>query len=156
MVFAFAYDAVGNVLSRSETIGGVAAGTNAYLYDALDRVTRIEQSGTGVTDKRVDLAYNALGQYTTITRYADLAGTQEVATSTYGYDLAHRLTSLTHAEGGGTLADYTWTYGEAYTYDGTGNRTNSGYSTGDNNRLLSDATYSYTYDEGISANKDRG
>ena len=66
---------MGNVLSRSEAIGGAAAGMNTYAYDALDRVTRIEQSGTGVTAKRVDLEYNALGRFTTITRYADLAGT---------------------------------------------------------------------------------
>ncbi len=35
---------------------------------------------------------------------------------------------------------------EAYSYDANGNRTMTGYATGDNNQLLDDGTYSYTYD----------
>ena len=35
---------------------------------------------------------------------------------------------------------------EAYSYDANGNRTMTGYSTGTNNRLLSDGTHTYTYD----------
>jgi hypothetical protein len=37
--------------------------------------------------------------------------------------------------------------GEAYTYDLNGNRTNGGYATGVDNRLTSDGTYSYLYDD---------
>jgi RHS repeat-associated protein len=39
-----------------------------------------------------------------------------------------------------------WQTDESYTYDDNGNRTNTGYSTGDHNRLTSDGTYNYTYD----------
>ena len=35
---------------------------------------------------------------------------------------------------------------ENYTYDQNGNRTNGGYATGADNRLLSDGTYDYQYD----------
>ena len=35
---------------------------------------------------------------------------------------------------------------ENYTYDANSNRTNTGYSTGDNNQLLSDGTFDYEYD----------
>jgi RHS repeat-associated protein len=35
---------------------------------------------------------------------------------------------------------------ESFTYDANGNRTNTGYSTGGNNQLLSDGTYNYQYD----------
>jgi uncharacterized protein RhaS with RHS repeats len=45
-----------------------------------------------------------------IARYADLAGTDLVATSDYTYDDAGRLTDLVHAQGSTTLADYSWTY----------------------------------------------
>jgi len=44
-------------------------------------------------------------------------------------------------------ADHTGQTDESYTYDENGNRTMSGYSIGDNNRLLSDGTYNYTYDD---------
>jgi hypothetical protein len=37
--------------------------------------------------------------------------------------------------------------GTSFSYDGTGNRTNSGYDTGTGNRLTSDGNYSYTYDD---------
>ena len=96
---------------------------------------------------------------------------------------AQRFTSLSHAKGGTTLADYDWTYDvgnrltqfdsltdgtvdysydarqqltgadydyqsdESFTYDDNGNRTNTGYSTGDDNRLLSDGTLNYLYDD---------
>jgi len=43
-------------------------------------------------------------------------------------------------QGEGYLSD------ESYTYDANGNRTNAGYVTGPDNRLLSDGTYWYEYD----------
>ncbi len=58
-------------------------------------------------------------------------------TSTYGYDAKSQLTSGTH----------TFQTDETYTYDNNGNRTMSGYQTGDDNRLTSDGTYNYTYDD---------
>jgi RHS repeat-associated protein len=36
---------------------------------------------------------------------------------------------------------------EDYSFDANGNRTTSGYTTGDNNQLLSDGTFNYTYDD---------
>jgi predicted Zn-dependent protease len=36
---------------------------------------------------------------------------------------------------------------EGYTYDKNGNRTNTGYVTGVDNRLLSDGVYNYQYDD---------
>ena len=144
------------------------------------------QGGSAVAEKRVNFAYNAAGQFTSIDRFADLAGTELVAATSYTYDGIGRLTGLTHEKGATVLADYGWSYDafsrvtqytfdsliggqgqsdytydatgqltgadhdyqadENYTYDENGNRTTSGYSTGDNNQLLSDGTYNYTYD----------
>jgi YD repeat-containing protein len=50
---------------------------------------------------------------------------------TFGYDATHQVTSDD---------------GTGYSYDGTGNRTNAGYSTGAANRLVSDGTWTWTYD----------
>jgi YD repeat-containing protein len=80
-------------------------------------MTQVEQSehtgGNSVAEKRVDLAYNALGQFSGITRYADLAGSDLVATTDYAYDTAHRLTALSHEKGSTVLSDYAWAYDTA-------------------------------------------
>jgi YD repeat-containing protein len=149
IVLASAYDAASNRTSLSATIDTTADFMNQYTYDALHRMTRIEQSGVtsgnAVAEKRIDLSYDATSQYQTITRYADLAPTKLVATSDYTFDAAGRLTALTHAQGATPLAGYTWTYDAAhrvteltslldgtaeYTYDQTDQLTGADYTAG--------------------------
>ncbi|MFQ4138137.1 peroxidase family protein [Nodosilinea sp. PGN35] len=179
VVLSYGYDAVNNLTTVTDTINGVQAGTETASYDALNRVTKMTQSGAGVAAKRVEMAYDAASQMTGLSRYGSLTGTQVIAGTSYGYDLAGRLTDLTHQRGAIVIADYGFTYDaanrltqlttpdgtsnysyndryeltnsdhsyqsdEAYNYDATGNRTS--YTTGDHNRLLSDGTYSYEYD----------
>jgi len=74
--------------------------------------------------------YDAASRITWIDSYLD-------GLSEYSYDHTSQLTAADHA----SQAD------EAYAYDENGNRTGGGYSTGTNNQLLSDGTYSYTYDD---------
>jgi hypothetical protein len=92
------YDAAGNRTQLAAAIGGTADFVTDYTYDALHRMTRIEQhgasGGNAVAEKRIDLAYDAASQ--SITRYADLAATKLVATSTYAFDAAGRSTNLDH------------------------------------------------------------
>ncbi|MEE3719360.1 hypothetical protein V2H45_21685 [Tumidithrix elongata RA019] len=45
-----------------------------------------------------------------------------------------------------TGVDYSFQTDENYTYDDNGNRTNAGYVTGVNNRLLEDNKFRYEYD----------
>ena len=66
------------------------------------------------------------------TAFASLAD----GTAEYSYDLTDQLIG----------ADYNYQDDEDYTYDANGNRTFSGYVTGDNNLVLSDGTYDYEYD----------
>jgi RHS repeat-associated protein len=188
VVFAKTYDAAGNRLSVAATIGTTADFKNEYVYDGLNRMTQVIQQGqsggNAVAAKRVDLTYNAAGQFDVISRFQSTGTTAPVATSHYGYDGMGRLTDFDHKTAGGatTLASYDYTFDAAsritsvnslidglstYTYDVTnqltsadhatqpdetysfdlnGNRTMTGYSVGDNNRLLSDGTYNYTYD----------
>lgn len=75
VVLTYAYDNEGNPVAVSDTINGIAGGTTTYAYDELDRVSQIVQTGNEVADKRVDFTYDAIGQYDTISRYADLNGT---------------------------------------------------------------------------------
>jgi RHS repeat-associated protein len=166
---------------------------NIFYYDNIQRLVQIDQSGVQggntVAEKRVNFAYNAAGQFTSIDRYKDLDGASGdlVATTAFVYDGIGRLTDLTHTHDTTTIADYDWTFdafsrvtsmsftalvgddgSSAYTYDDTnqltgadhdfqtdetyeydenGNRTMSGYATGDNNLTTSDGTYDYEYDD---------
>ena len=91
----YGYDANGNVASVSDSLGGVTA----YEYDALDRLKMITQSGTGVSEKRVDLEYDGASLLRTLRRFSDLNGTQGVANTFYDYDCggcAGRLTQIHH------------------------------------------------------------
>jgi RHS repeat-associated protein len=138
-------------LSVTDAINGIQNGTNAYTYDILNRVTKLTQSGTGVTSKRVDMTYNAVNQIATLNRYGDLTGTSAVANSSYTYDLAGRLTNLTHKYGANTLANYGLTYDAAnriiqsavtdgtqdYSYDSTNQLTTADHTT------QTDEAYSY-------------
>ena len=113
VVLNYGYDAVNTLTSVTDTLNGQQKGTTSYTYDALYRATQITQSGTGVSNKRVDLTYDAASQRTGIARYADLLGTQSVATTDYSYDLVGKLTRLTHKRNSTTYADYQWTFDAA-------------------------------------------
>jgi len=63
-----------------------------------------------VTSKRATIAYNALGQRTTLARFQSTGTTNAVATTDYTYDTINRLSSLTHKHGSTTLAGYTYSY----------------------------------------------
>ncbi len=82
-------------------------------YDALNRMTRTIQTGLGLADKRVDLAYNPLGQFASINRFSDLGGTQLVVGTAYTYDTLNRLTGLAHNNTTGPVAFYDFIYDSA-------------------------------------------
>jgi RHS repeat-associated protein len=184
----YTYDAVGNRVGVADSISGQAKGLTRYAYDALNRVTQIIQTGSGVSDKRVNLTYNPDGEFASITRYGGLGATQLAAASAYSYDADNRLTALAYRGAGNQVIssfnlsydpasritqiadqDGTANYSydnegrlltvsstspsipqEGYTYDANGNRlssgAHSGYVIGADNRLLSDGTYTYSYD----------
>jgi RHS repeat-associated protein len=102
-VLDYVYDAAGNLLAVTDTIGGGAQGTNSYLYDALDRVSRIVQTGAGINEKRVDFTYDPLGAFDTISRFSDAAGAAPVARSTFAYDTLNRVTNIAHQNAANTL-----------------------------------------------------
>ncbi len=114
--FQYSFDAVGNVLQQSAKIGAVDDFFNNYGYDNLYRRTQIEQSSNGgnaVAEKRIGVVYDVASQIASLDRFEDLTGTQLVATTTYVFDNASRLSQLTHAKDALTVADYNWTYDAA-------------------------------------------
>ena len=110
-----------------------------YTYDGIGRLSKLLHtedatapgSGWG-TDPLAGyvFAYDAASRITSIDSYVD-------GTTTYSHDDTDQLTAADHA----SITD------EAYSYDANGNRTMSGYDTGDNNQLTTDGTYDYEYDD---------
>jgi RHS repeat-associated protein len=105
-----------------------------------------------VASKRVDFAYNALGQFTDLDRYASLDTSEFVANTAFTYDLANRLTSLQHTQGLTALAGYDYTYDAAgrftsidslldglteYTHDNAGQLTDADHAS------ITDEAYEY-------------
>ena len=132
VILTYTYDENGNKLTTTDTINSEVAGTNNYVYDALNRLTQVNQSGDGVADKRVDMTYDAASRMIGQTRYSDLNGIQLVAGTDYTYDDANRLTNLSHKQGSTILANY------GYTYDAANRIT----------QIISpDGTSDYTYDD---------
>src|SRR6185369_6402878 len=79
VILTSGYDNMDRRTSLSATVGGTNDFLDSFAYDALSRETQaIQQSngGNSVAAKRVDFAYNNVGQYSSISRYANTAGTQ--------------------------------------------------------------------------------
>ena len=139
------FDPAGNRTQVAARVDGMTDFTTDYTFDDVNRITQIEQGG-GAAPKRVDLGYDAAGQFTTITRYADLAGTQSVVSSTYTWDDDGRLTGLSH----GALASYTWTYDDADRLTQTTSPDGTGDFTYDDTDQLTAADYDYQSDESFT------
>jgi RHS repeat-associated protein len=100
-----------------------------HTYDAVNRLTNITHSKGATTIASYAQSYDAVSKITYIT--------STDGNSTFNYDDTDQLTG----------ADYNYQTDENYTYDANGNRTNTGYVTGINNRLLEDNKYRYEYDK---------
>jgi RHS repeat-associated protein len=185
MWLTFAYDAFGNVLKITDSSsGGFPAISYGYdqdnnlalaqfktfgngrarlYYDQSDRLTTVTRDGgNGGASISTVWSYDNADRVTGITHSSSSAGA--LATFTYGWDNASQLTSYTGPEG-----SLTYTYDNAsdltgvgnarsenYSYDLNGNRNMTGWSTGGNNRLTGDGTFTYAYDnEGNLLSKTR-
>ena len=113
VVLNYAYDSVGNVIEVSDLLNGQRGGTNRYVYNPMNMVNSITQSGIGVSDKRVDFSYNELSQFNSINRYSDFNATKLVTGTNYRYDTLNRLTEMTHSNATSPVAVHNFTYDTA-------------------------------------------
>lgn len=129
----FTYNPIGQVeaIDRYSDLNGAQFITGTtYTYDPLNRLDLLtHESPTGTTTAFYDFAYDDADR---ITQIIDVDGTTE-----YSYNDRNELTGADHTD----LTNLD----ESYSYDKNGNRLN--YDTGTNNRLESDGTYIYTYDD---------
>jgi RHS repeat-associated protein len=130
----FAYNALGQFTSverqvkPSSTWNEVA--TTAFTYDTLNRVTGIDHKRSG-TSLFTAYAYT----YDRMDRITGI--TSQDGTVAYGYDKTSQIVS----------ADYSYQTDETFTWDANGNPSGGGNTVGTNNRLTSDGTYNYTFDD---------
>ena len=114
VVLTYLHDARGNVLSVDDTIDGGSGAENTYTYDSLNRLTTLTQSGTSVSDKRVDFKYTGSNRFETITRFSDLSGSQLVTKSAFLYDSLDRIDQISHTDSSeNTVASYNYEFDSA-------------------------------------------
>jgi len=183
VALTFSYDAVSNRTHVQDSFGGVATIT----FDALDRMETVKFGGPGValrfdygytergqmsgisrysdlsaTTKigATSMSYDSTGRLTNL-KHQDGTGSW-FNNATFTYDVANRITNETI---NGTPKTFTYDTtnqvtndnGRLWSYDPTGNRTNTGYTTGTGNQLTNDGTWTYTYDnEGNRSKKSKG
>jgi RHS repeat-associated protein len=133
VLMTYGYDGNGNVTSVSDSLGGLTA----YGYDALDRLSRVTQSGTGVNPKRVDYQYDNASFLTKLSRFSDLAGTQGVINTTFETDCngcPGRTTAIRHRK----ASDNSVVHDLTFNHDVVGNITSS---------IDAEGFHSYSYDK---------
>ena len=138
----FAYNDAGDFTyiwryAATSTASNYVGRTKYIAYDNAGRVTDFKHDGSGLAAIDFDVRYDD-----TLLDYVTYSGT----TTDYSYDSVDQLTGIDYT-GTGTPADQT------YSYDDSGNRTNTGYSTGEYNQLEDDGTYTYSYD--YNGNRER-
>jgi RHS repeat-associated protein len=90
----YGYDPVGNVVLVADSLGGVTS----YSHDGLNRLVSMAQSGAA-REKRIEIDYDDASVRTELRRFAELAGTAPVVTTTYLFDCGvctHGTTGLHH------------------------------------------------------------
>ena len=127
-------------------------------FDAVGQLTNlVYTNSTPSTVRSFAWTYDAAGRAETITRYANLAATQEVITGSYTFDAVGQLTNLVYTNSTpSTVRSFAWTYDAAgrivahdsdiaaedvsdYSYDDTNQLTEADYTTGTDE--------SYVYDD---------
>jgi YD repeat-containing protein len=149
----YTYDGINRTTQISQTGVSVANKRVTMSYDAASQLTGITRNGGMMATQLVATSaysYDAAGR---LTGSNHTRSTTTLASYTYTYDAANRLTRMVNADG---TNNYTYDdtnqletaslTAEDYSYDANGNRTNPGYVTGVDNRLLSDGTFNYEYD----------
>ena len=160
----FLTDYVYDRLGRIDTIeqqgqGGAAVATKYvdFAFDAAgqpDELKRYADSGGTQLVAETDWSFDGAGRLTDLTH---AKGAATLADYDWQFDAAGRMTRFVSSNDGTvdytndatgqfTGADYDYQSDENYVYDENGNRVNNGYTTGPNNRMTSDGTYTYLYD----------
>ena len=155
-VESFTYDALNRTTRITQSGNGVAEKRVDLSYDAASQMTGLSRASdlAGVQPVvETAYSYDDAGRLVALTH--DRNG-EVVANYSLAYDATNRMTQLVTPDGTSdynyndrdelTSTDHSYQENENYSYDDTGNRNSEGHVVGDHNRLRSDGTYSYEYD----------
>ena len=135
----FAYGSVGQLGSATryaDLAGMELVATGSYGYDQFGRLTSLDYSQGQTTLVNHGWSYDADGDVTQYVNSID-------GTANYSYDATGQLLGATYS------TSATAPPNESYSFDANGNRQTAGgstYTTGTDNEVASDGTYTYTYD----------
>jgi RHS repeat-associated protein len=152
----FGYDDLQRLVNVSQSGTSTASKRVNFRYDRKGQITRLNRFASADNSTPLvvtNLDYDPTGL---ITQIQHSLGNTVLSNNTWNHDVASRVTQFTNPDGSSaysydntdqlTATNHSYQTDEAYSYDTNGNRTNAGYATGTNNRLLNDGTYTYTYD----------
>jgi RHS repeat-associated protein len=153
---AYSYDSLNRATQSTQSGNGVSAKRIDLAYNKASQTTQIARysdlNGTALVAQS-DYSYDPSGR---LTQLSHIRNSTTVANYEWSYDSSNRITQSVSPDGTNvysydnrnelTGTDSNYQTDETYSYDATGNRTNAGYQTGADNRLLSDGTYTYIYD----------
>ena len=86
------YDAVGNVITRTDQSGVTVTSS----FDALNQLRTRTWSGGGIASARIDYSYDARGGRSLMERFSDVTGTYKIGSTRHEFDAVGNLTDLTH------------------------------------------------------------
>jgi RHS repeat-associated protein len=134
LVVTFSYDAIGRIISQTETSDAFPAGvTTTRTYDTLSRPTSVTEPATtdavlGVRHQpKTTISYDSDGNVTAI-RVEDLLGGDQPRVSTFDYDDHNRIERVTDPEGGETGYNHDALGNTTAVVDPNGNRYEYGYT----------------------------
>ncbi len=133
----FSYNAAGQFtgIDRFADLAGTAlVAATSYAYDGIGRLTSLTHEKDTTVFADYQWTYDAFSRVTQFTFDSLIGGSGQ---SDYTYDETGQLTA----------ADHDYQSDEEYEYDENGNPIGTGFTIGTNNRLLSDGTYNYEYDD---------
>jgi RHS repeat-associated protein len=149
---SYTFDNGNRLTQATELIGGTLRAKSVLGYDNGNRLTAVTDSTGGTPTINRAFSYDNADRLTQVRDSSSSAGA--LASYTYGYDNANRVTSYTGPDGSlsygydltNQLTGVTGAHSESYGYDNNGNRNTNGNVPGTDNRQQSDGTYNYAYD----------
>ena len=129
------YDLDGRLTGIERKQNGHGVALTVYEYDATGRLKELEHTAGTTLLNKYEYQYDGADRITKLTSHLD-------GVAVYGYDSRGQLTSAVHGNSPSGIAvpDF------STSYDASGNQTDTGYSTGDQNRLTTDGASNYEYD----------
>jgi YD repeat-containing protein len=106
--FEYDYNEFGDRTQRQDKQGTTTIAQLAYTYNNNHQLTRLVQSGVGVTTQTIEMDYDSLSQLTKLTR-AVASNPGELITN-YGYDGAGRLLSIANQFNTTVISNYNYGY----------------------------------------------